>query len=175
MNIVIIEGYDNFSNERYIKDVKLTKAEAIDAVRQYKPNGTMPDSYHINECTLEDLAESKVKSVFTNEILDEIDYTRVKTILEESKIENKKLDPRLQADVDYDTAKKLNLTNINRWENGINHHPMSERIVRFLAKHDFQDYGDYFCWSVGGDGDNGETLMYQLDAFFEMLDKENEK
>lgn len=49
---------------------------------------------------------------------------------------------------------------------------MSERIVRFLVEHDFHDYGDYFCWKFGGDGDNGETLVYQLDAFFESLDKE---
>lgn len=81
MNIVIIEGYDNFSNERYIKDVKLTKAEAIDAVRQYEPNGTISDSYIINECTLEDLAKSKVKSVFTHEMLDNVDYDRVRAIL----------------------------------------------------------------------------------------------
>jgi hypothetical protein len=32
---------------------------------------------------------------------------------------------------------------------------------------------DYFCWKTGGDGDNGETLMYQMDAFFELFDLEN--
>jgi hypothetical protein len=50
---------------------------------------------------------------------------------------------------------------------------MSERLARFLAEHDLRDYGDYFCWKTGGggDGDNGETLMYQMDAFFEMLDR----
>ena len=73
---------------------------------------------------------------------------------------------------DYDRAQVLGLTNISRWERGINHHPMSERLGRFLAEHDFHDYDDYFCWKVGGDGDNGETLMYEMDAFFEMLDKE---
>lgn len=84
-------------------------------------------------------------------------------------------DSHSQADVDYKKAKDLGLTNLKRWEDGIDHHPMSERIVRFLAKHDLHDYGDYFCWKVGGDGDNGETLMYQLDAFFEMIDKDPRK
>lgn len=47
---------------------------------------------------------------------------------------------------------------------------MSVRLMKFLEEHDLKDYGDYFGWNVGGDGDNGETLMYQMDAFFEMLD-----
>jgi hypothetical protein len=72
---------------------------------------------------------------------------------------------------DYENAKNLGLTNINRWEEGVEHHPTTERIIRFLAEHDLHDYDDYFCWKVGGDGDNGESLGYQLDAFFEMLDK----
>jgi len=75
-----------------------------------------------------------------------------------------------QAEEDYSKAKELGLTDKNRWEEGIEHHPMSERIVRFLVKHDYYDYNDHFCWKVGGDGDNGELLMYQMDAFFEMLD-----
>jgi hypothetical protein len=75
-----------------------------------------------------------------------------------------------QAEVDYLRARNLGLTNKNRWEEGIEHHPMSERIVRFLVEHDFNDYNNHFYWKVGGDGDNGESLMYQMDAFFEMLD-----
>jgi len=76
---------------------------------------------------------------------------------------------------DYERAKQEGLTDLNRWEDGIEHHPMSERIVRFLSEHDFEDYGDHFCWKIGGDGDNGEALMYQLDAFFELMDKESMK
>ena len=72
---------------------------------------------------------------------------------------------------DYDKAKELGLTKLDRWGNAIAHHSMSERLMNFLAEHDFNDYDDCFCWKVGGDGDNGETLMYQMDAFFEMLDK----
>lgn len=73
---------------------------------------------------------------------------------------------------DYERAKALCLTDLNRWENGIEHHPKSKRLMLFLSEHDFNDYGDHFCWKFGGDGDNGEALMYQMDAFFEMLDKE---
>jgi hypothetical protein len=72
---------------------------------------------------------------------------------------------------DYKKAKKIGLTDLNRWEDGIDHHPMSERLMSFLEEHDYNDYGDYFCWKTGGDGDNGEILMYQMDAFFEMLEK----
>ena len=73
---------------------------------------------------------------------------------------------------DYEKAKELNLTEIDRWEDGVEHHPMSMRLMEFLSKHDFNDHNDYFCWKSGGDGDNGEQLMYEMDAFFEMLDKE---
>jgi hypothetical protein len=73
--------------------------------------------------------------------------------------------------LDYERAKKLRTIKKGRWEKGVPHHWMSERLIRFLAEHDLNDYGDHFCWKFGGDGDNGETLMYQMDAFFEMLDK----
>ena len=71
---------------------------------------------------------------------------------------------------EYEYAKQAGLTNLNRWEDGMDHHPMSKRLMAFLKEHDFNDYGDYFCWKDGGDGDNGESLMYEMDAFFEMLD-----
>lgn len=73
---------------------------------------------------------------------------------------------------DYEKAKKLEMTSLDRWGNGVEHHPMSERLMRFLVEHDFNDYGDYFCWKLGGDGDNGETLMFEMDTFFELLDQE---
>lgn len=76
---------------------------------------------------------------------------------------------------DYDAAKAAGLTDIDRWMEGTPHHPMSERLMEFLAQHDLNDFNDYFCWKTGGDGDNGETLMYQMDSFFELLDKENAK
>ena len=81
-----------------------------------------------------------------------------------------RLRPFEQAKVDYKKAKDAGLTSKKRWEEGIDHHPMSEKLVAFLSEHDFYDYSDCFQWKYGGDGDNGETLMYEMDAFFEMLD-----
>jgi len=72
---------------------------------------------------------------------------------------------------EYEKAKELGLTDVDRWGLDVDHHPMSVRLMEFLAEHDFNDYGDYFCWKMGGDGDNGETLMFQMDAFFEFLDE----
>ena len=77
----------------------------------------------------------------------------------------------MSENTDYEKTKELNLTNLPRWEEGMPHHPMSKRLMEFLKQHDFNDYGDHFCWKSGGDGDNGETLMFQMDSFFEMLDK----
>ena len=77
--------------------------------------------------------------------------------------------------MDYAKAKELGLTNLNRWEDGMDHHPNSFRLMSFLEQHDLKDYDDFFCWKVGGDGDNGESLMYEMDAFFEMLEKTGEK
>lgn len=75
----------------------------------------------------------------------------------------------------YERAKDNKLTSIDRWGTGHSHHPMSIEIIRFLMEHDFNDYGDYFGWKFGGDGDNGETLAYQLDAYFEQKDIDNGK
>jgi len=73
---------------------------------------------------------------------------------------------------DYNKAKQLGLTSINRWAEGKKHHNISMRLIEFLEEHDCNDYDDYFCWKYGGDGDNGEQLMFEMDAFFEMLDLE---
>lgn len=62
-------------------------------------------------------------------------------------------------------------TNIDkRWEQGMEHHPKSIELYKVIEKLDW-DYGnDYFCWKSGGDGDNGEHLMYLLDIHFEKQD-----
>ena len=57
-----------------------------------------------------------------------------------------------------------------RWEQGLPHHPLSEAIFELLREADREE--DYFCWKSGGDGDNGETLMYLLD---EHLDTHGER
>ena len=66
------------------------------------------------------------------------------------------------------------LLKTDRWERGVEHHPLSERVVRFLSAHDQHDYNMYFDWRCGGDGDNGENLMFQMDPFFEWLDKQTQ-
>jgi hypothetical protein len=65
----------------------------------------------------------------------------------------------------------VNENALDRWEDGVEHHPKSEELMAFLSEIDLKVYGDYFCWKSGGDGDNGETLMYQMDAFFEAKDR----
>lgn len=66
-------------------------------------------------------------------------------------------------------------TDINkRWEQGIDHHEKSEELYKKIADADWNYGNDYFCFKSGGDGDNGETLMYLLDIIFEQEDLENE-
>lgn len=59
-----------------------------------------------------------------------------------------------------------------RWEQGVDHHPKTVELFKFIADVDFRLCGDYFGWKSGGDGDNGETLMYAMDMFFEKQDAE---
>jgi len=64
-------------------------------------------------------------------------------------------------------------TDINkRWEEGTPHHPKSVELVRALADMDFHFGNDYLDIKMGGDGDNGEHMMYLLDIYFEELDKQ---
>ena len=58
-----------------------------------------------------------------------------------------------------------------RWLNGIPHHAKSIELFEKLSEIDFKFGNDYFHWKSGGDGDNGEYLMYEMDIYFEM--KEN--
>ena len=58
-----------------------------------------------------------------------------------------------------------------RWEQGTPHHPNSVTLFKRLAKIDYELCGDYFNWKSGGDGNNGETLMYELDIIFEEDDE----
>ncbi|MCK5600326.1 hypothetical protein KAR91_00485 [Candidatus Pacearchaeota archaeon] len=59
----------------------------------------------------------------------------------------------------------------DRWSKGIPHHPKSEKLFKRIAELDFFTNDDYFCWDHGGDGDNGETLMFLFDIYFEEDDK----
>lgn len=58
-----------------------------------------------------------------------------------------------------------------RWEEGVEHLPESEELARELAEIDLEQGCDYFCFKFGGDGDNGEHLMYLLDIYFERKKK----
>lgn len=51
-----------------------------------------------------------------------------------------------------------------RWEAGIPHHPLSQELMAHMQRMDTAGEADL---RTGGDGDNGETLMYLMDSFFE--------
>ena len=63
----------------------------------------------------------------------------------------------------------------DRWSLGMSHHPRSMKLMEFIAAMDLKHYSDGFCWKTGGDGDNGETLMYEMDSYFEQLSQEGLK
>lgn len=66
------------------------------------------------------------------------------------------------------SAKKAKrLTIEQRWEQGVPHDPRSESLYKAIADLDFKECGDSFGFKCGGDGDNGENLMYLLDVYFE--------
>ena len=60
----------------------------------------------------------------------------------------------------------------DRWSAGTHHHPKSLKLVKDLTDIDFKFFNDHFCWKIGGDGDNGETLMYEIDLLMELYDFE---
>jgi hypothetical protein len=60
-----------------------------------------------------------------------------------------------------------------RWEQDIPHDSRSVKIYKRIEELDFK-YGDTFCFKSGGDGDNGETLMYLLDMYFAEEDEKTE-
>jgi hypothetical protein len=52
-----------------------------------------------------------------------------------------------------------------RWERGIPHDPRSLSLYAAIEKLDAQ-HGDVLALKAGGDGDNGEHLLYLLDLHF---------
>lgn len=63
----------------------------------------------------------------------------------------------------------------DRWEQGLDHDERFEALYRFLAEYDSKFAEDSMALSSGGDGDNGEALMYLLDEYFAALDSEQKK
>lgn len=57
-----------------------------------------------------------------------------------------------------------------RWEEGIEHDPISIEILKRIKEIDRTFNNNYFNFQCGGDGDNGEELMYLLDIYFEEED-----
>lgn len=60
-----------------------------------------------------------------------------------------------------------------RWERGIPHDPRSIALYKSIEKLDWEEGGDFFCFKSGGDGDNGEHLMYLLDMHFAREDRKS--
>ena len=60
-----------------------------------------------------------------------------------------------------------------RWEGGVDHHSKSKELMKHISDLDCFCMDDYFYWKTGGDGDNGEFLMYLMDMFFELQDAKN--
>jgi hypothetical protein len=61
-----------------------------------------------------------------------------------------------------------------RWEDDVPHDPRSIEIYKGIEDIDFKEGSDFFCFKSGGDGDNGEHLMYLLDIHFSRKDQEGE-
>lgn len=57
-----------------------------------------------------------------------------------------------------------------RWEEGIEHDPRSIALYESIAKIDWEQGDDSMQLKSGGDGDNGENLMYLFDIHFEQQD-----
>ena len=54
-----------------------------------------------------------------------------------------------------------------RWEDGIPHHPKAEELMAHMQKVSREEGG--YDIKTGGDGDNGEELMYLMDSYFERI------
>ena len=48
------------------------------------------------------------------------------------------------------------------------HLPETIQLFNFISKLDLEEADDYFGWKSGGDGDNGEVLMNELDEYFKI-------
>lgn len=59
-----------------------------------------------------------------------------------------------------------------RFEKSVPHDERSKKLYKFISDLDFHEGGDCFGFKSGGDGDNGEYLMYLLDEYFAHSDGE---
>lgn len=58
------------------------------------------------------------------------------------------------------------LTPHDRWEQGIPHDRRSLALALAISTIDREQNGDSLQLEFGGDGDNGEQLLYILDVYF---------
>lgn len=71
--------------------------------------------------------------------------------------------------------RRKELTVEERWEQGKPHDSRSLLIYRSIADIDYKQGDDTFGFKCGGDGDNGEHLMYLLDIHFDRVDRKAKK
>lgn len=79
------------------------------------------------------------------------------------------MDPRVGG---QDGSVKTELDINKRWEAGTPHHPKSEALYKLIDAIDFKLNGDSLGLTAGGDGDNGESLMYALDIVHDAEDND---
>jgi hypothetical protein len=65
--------------------------------------------------------------------------------------------------IPFDVSNDVN----QRWEKGTPHHPKSLALVKAIQHLDQRYCDGMFDLQTGGDGDNGESLLYLLDILFE--------
>lgn len=53
-----------------------------------------------------------------------------------------------------------------RMDQAIPHDDRTLDLYGYISDLDFEECGDSFCFKTGGDGDNGEILMYLMDCYF---------
>jgi len=53
------------------------------------------------------------------------------------------------------------------------HDSRTIKLYEFISQLDFNEAGDAFGFTSGGDGDNGEHLMYLIDCYFADKDESN--
>jgi len=64
-------------------------------------------------------------------------------------------------------VKKLPIDLGARWENGVDHHPLAQKLSLLIGQIDFHHCADSFYLKHGGDGDNGDNLCAILSEIFE--------
>ena len=59
------------------------------------------------------------------------------------------------------------MTLAERWEKGIPHKPEVDKLVHLISKMDWKMNSGALDIKMGGDGDNGEDIMYILDELID--------